>query len=103
MRALVPACPPVAIALEHDDVEAFGGGVHRGGKARRAGADDDQIVHLRRIEVTSRPAHLRQSLDRRTAQEPALAPDHDRRVRRRNAELAQQLLGLLVALRDRSR
>jgi len=30
----------------HDaDVEAFGGCIHRGGKTRRAGADDEQVVH----------------------------------------------------------
>ena len=92
------ACLPTGRkALEDDDVQSFGGSIHRGSEPRGTCTDDGQIVHLCRIESDVEPRTVRELFDRRASQKAPFAADDDGRIRGRNAELPKELLGLSVA------
>ena len=79
-------------AVEHDRVEPLGGAVHGGRQARRPGADHDEVAE-RALLVAAQPEDPREVDVARVAQDLVAANDHDRRLARGDAQLAQQRLG----------
>src|SRR5262249_49690903 len=84
-------------AFEDHDVQSLGSAVDRRGEPSRAGAYNDQVMHLRRIQRDIESRAVRKLLDRRTSKKPAFAADDYRRVRGGNAELTKQFLGVRIA------
>ena len=77
-------------AVDDDRVEPFRGAVDGGCEPGRAGADDDEVAGClarRRDGQPDSPGELGVA---RIAQHLLAAPDHHRRLRRRDAQLAQE-------------
>src|ERR1700728_2848775 len=83
----------------HDaDVEAFGGRIHRGGKTRRARADDQQVVHAVFGGRSVHPEALGDIGIAWVLQELAASADHHRDVVAADVEAFEQCLSVGIML-----
>ena len=89
--------PPGGHTVEKDRREALRGAVDGRGQPGGPGADHGQVEHVDR-DVPGAEAGERGQLGRVGVAQHPVAPDHDRRLRRGDAQLAQQALRRGVGL-----
>jgi hypothetical protein len=87
----------VAIPSNRTVGEALRGAVDGGGQPGGPGADHGEVEHVDAALTGAEPGERGQLGRLGVAQHP-VAPDHDRRLRRGNAQLAQQALRCEVGL-----
>src|SRR6516225_5833192 len=78
MRADAPAWPPKAAAIRHQRRQALGSCIHRGGETRWAGADDNDVIDLVRVDRFDEPDAAGEFDIARIAQQLSIGTKNDR-------------------------
>ena len=84
--------------LEHQHVESFRGSIDRGGKARRAGAHDDEIADVDAIDRVVEPEAVGDLLIRGIFQDQLATADQHGDVCRADVEAIEQHLRIGIAI-----